>query len=106
MNKKIFLVLSLLFAMCLFTHTDSYAAKNPGEKLARGVMNMWNSHKEVFDSVHESIYYEGPLGFFPGLVKGTGKFLTRFFSGVYDTLTFPIPIPKNYEPLIQPELNL
>lgn len=106
MNKKIFLLLSLLFAICLFTHTNSYAAKNPGEKLARGVMNMWNSQKEVFDNVHESMYHEGPLlGLLPGLLKGTGAFLTRFFTGVYDTLTFPIPIPKNYEPLIQPELN-
>jgi len=105
MNKKLVLVLSLLFAICLFTNIESHAAKNPGEKLARGVMNMWNSHKEVFDNVHESIYYEGPLGLFTGLIKGARGFLARFFSGAYDTLTFPVPIPRNYEPLIQPELN-
>ncbi len=103
MNKK--LCLFLLFVVFLFANTDSYAAKHPGEKLARGVMNMWTSQQEVADTVHESIYYNGPLGFFTGLVKGTGRFLIRFFSGAYDVITFPIPVPKNYEPLVQPELT-
>ena len=42
------------------------------------------------------------LGFCKGFAWGTSRFLV----GAYDTLSFPIPVPKNYEPLMEPEFVL
>jgi len=38
-----------------------------------------------------------------GTVEGLGWGFTRFATGVFDTFTFPFPVPNNYESLIEPE---
>jgi hypothetical protein len=35
-----------------------------------------------------------------GLPKGLGMIIMRGCFGLYETLSFPIPIPENYEPMI------
>ena len=46
-------------------------------------------------------------GLLPGLIvgtfKGVGYSVARIGTGLYDTITFPIPLPDDYRPLIQPE---
>lgn len=100
------LTVIFLCAAGLFVWAGSAdAAKHPGEKMARGFINVWNGHYEVWDEMHETMHYEGPLGFFPGVLKGVGAMSARMLSGAYDIITFCIPVPKNYEPLVEPELN-
>jgi len=85
--------------------STSHGANNAGEKLARGTFNIWTGHYEFFDNIHNDLYYEGPLGFFSGFAKGIGAMTVRMLGGVYDMVTFLIPIPANYDSVVEPELN-
>ena len=105
MSKKSMFVIVMATMLIVSVAPCCHAAKNPVEKLARGVMNVWNGQYEVYDKTHESLYYNGPLGFFPGVVEGVGGMVTRMFGGIYDILTFCIPVPQDYAPVVEPELN-
>jgi len=105
MRKKVSVVFAVLSILLVCCTADSQAAKHPGEKLARGYMNAWNAQYEVTDNMHESIYYNGPLGFFTGFAKGTGAFAARSLGAVYDILFFWFPWPKDNKPVVNPELN-
>jgi len=37
------------------------------------------------------------------LAKGVGMTIVRTGAGVYETVTFPFPIPEGYTPVIEPE---
>ena len=43
------------------------------------------------------------LGLTWGWVKGAAVGLLRTAAGVYETVTFPIPAPADYEPMVNPE---
>jgi putative exosortase-associated protein (TIGR04073 family) len=38
-----------------------------------------------------------------GLAKGVGMTIVRTGAGVYETVTFPFPIPEGYGPVLEPE---
>ena len=105
MKKQLVVCIIGIIILIAGTYSSSYAAKHPGEKLARGTMNIWTGHYEFFDNVHNDLYYEGPLGLFTGFFKGIGAMTCRMVGGVYDVVTFLIPIPFNYDPVVEPELN-
>ncbi|MCD6460150.1 exosortase system-associated protein, TIGR04073 family [bacterium] len=105
MIKKLFIVCVISSIIFLGAFSKSYAAKNAGEKLVRGTFNVWTGQYDFFDNVHNDLYYKGPLGLFTGVAKGIGAMTVRMVGGVYDILTFWIPIPENYDPVVKPELN-
>jgi len=41
-----------------------------------------------------------------GTIKGLGWGVGRTATGVYDIITFPLPIPEGYKPLMEPEFIL
>lgn len=41
-----------------------------------------------------------------GLGRGSWFALLRAFTGIYEVVTFPIPIPPRYEPIMLPEFPL
>jgi putative exosortase-associated protein (TIGR04073 family) len=41
--------------------------------------------------------------FFIGLPKGCWMTVVRTGAGIYDTVTFMFPVPKDYKPLLDPE---
>lgn len=45
----------------------------------------------------------GGAGATYGVVKGIGRFFMREGVGIYELLTFPVPYPKYYEPILRPE---
>lgn len=74
-------------------------------KAGRGLTNIFTSWFEI--PHHWATEWEeiDPFSaFFSGLVKGTAWGVVRFFSGVYDIVTFPVPFPAEYDSLIQPGL--
>ncbi len=96
------LIVCLMIFACI---TPVFAAKHPGEKMARGFINVWNGQYELTDQWHESMYYDGPIGVLTGFIAGAGRMATRMAGGAYDIITFLIPFPRKYGPVVEPELN-
>ena len=86
---------------------DTDYSNGIGRKLGRGVSNTafgWLEFLKGIQDVGEQ------NGFFAGACwgpfYGLGKSFTRTVAGVYEVATFPIAVPRNFEPLVQPEFVL
>ncbi|PIQ82729.1 MAG: hypothetical protein COV76_02075 [Candidatus Omnitrophica bacterium CG11_big_fil_rev_8_21_14_0_20_64_10] len=76
-------------------------------KLFRGIANTATGWMEIPKQISVTWQEEGPgVGSSWGLVKGIGMALARTASGVFEIITFPLPIPDDYQPLMQPEYVL
>ena len=76
-------------------------------KLGRGIVNVLTGWMEVPKNISVEWKKSDPFsGIVMGTVKGLGWTLGRTMSGAYDVVTFPLPIPENYEPLMEAELIL
>lgn len=101
-----FLALGLLFSLVLpmsAAAQDDTAAKI-GLKAFRGVSN---TVLGLVTDIPRTMYYdslaEGPgfgltVGFFEGIAFGVGRTLV----GVYELVTFPVPFPADYQPILAP----
>lgn len=75
------------------------------EKLSRGLANMATSPGEFIYQIPAS-QKQSPdylTAFFVNTVRGTGYMVARFFTGLYDVVTFPFPGKTQYQPLMEPE---
>jgi putative exosortase-associated protein (TIGR04073 family) len=95
MFRKIAVLAVLLFLV--FAAVNAYAAEaaredNAGTKLWRGVVNVVTSPLELPKQIYLT---SKSTHVFAGVTYGTAKGLCfgvmRFASGVYDTVTFPVP---------------
>lgn len=97
-----FLMISLILISPLKANADCPAI----HKLTRGVITIVTSPLEI--PKQSRIYWKRGaektphvlVWIFCGAVKGVVNMVTRIGSGAWDTLTFPIPIPKDYKPLV------
>jgi len=79
-------------------------ADNMLRKLGRGTCNIVTSIFEIPKSIQEIFYEEGaPAAATYGVFDGVYKFLLRTVVGAYEVVTFPIPFPADYEPIVEPE---
>lgn len=77
------------------------------DKLGRGIANILTGVVEVPKNISREWRKSDPItGLIVGGVKGVGYFGTRVVVGAYETVTFPIPVPANYEPLMFPPTPL
>ncbi len=75
-----------------------------GDKLARGFANVLTSPLEVPRNVQNVTQDQGVLvGWTAGLAQGIGMTALRIIVGAYEIITFPIPIPEGYKPVLEPE---
>jgi putative exosortase-associated protein (TIGR04073 family) len=73
-------------------------------KLGRGVVNVFTCWVEVPRNIAIEWEKTDPAtGFVMGFVKGFGWGFARFATGVYETFTCLLPVPENYEPMLEPE---
>lgn len=73
-------------------------------KLGRGITNVFTCWVEI--PRHIAIEWEKTdpfTGLIMGTVTGTGWGFARLTTGVYETFTFPFPIPEGYRPMMEPE---
>lgn len=76
-------------------------------KFSRGVMNVLTGWLEVPYNIAETWKKTDPFtGFVVGGIKGIFWGWGRTCTGVYDIVTFPFPVPKDYQPLMEPEYIL
>ncbi|GEM_PF-1234294 len=72
-------------------------AQDPIHKAGRGVVNVLTGWIELPKQIHLGSQEENPMmGLGIGLVKGVSMTVLRGGVGIYETLTFPFPYPKDY----------
>jgi putative exosortase-associated protein (TIGR04073 family) len=106
MRKAFLVVLAILFLTT--TIAPCFAADaakgDPGRKLGRGAINtilgFWEVPKTMYSVTKEKNIF---VGLTWGLIKGVAMGLVRTAVGLYDVITFPIPYPEDYKPVIEPE---
>ncbi|MCQ9208162.1 MAG: exosortase system-associated protein, TIGR04073 family [Omnitrophica bacterium] len=100
--RKALLVLVAAVMISSLIITPCFA--DPLRKLGRGLVNTLTGvveipKKVILISKNDNLF----MGLTWGLVKGLAVGLLRTATGVYETVTFPIPAPADYEAMISPE---
>jgi putative exosortase-associated protein (TIGR04073 family) len=73
-------------------------------KLGRGVVNVFTGWLEIPKTIAKEWRKTDPFtGTVVGLFKGLGWAVARTLVGFYEVLSFPFPVPRGYEPVMQPE---
>ncbi len=106
--RKIFL-LSLAMLLIFNLALSGYAlAQDPLKKLGRGISNFTLGWVEIFTTVEDTGKSDGIVAAATyGLLKGFAKGIFRMAVGAYETLSFPVPVPKDYKPILtKPEFIL
>lgn len=76
------------------------------DKLGRGVLNTVFGVVEIpKQSIKRAVDTNSSYGYISGFFLGIGYFILRELSGVYEIVTFPIPVPAGYAPVIDPILG-
>jgi len=100
---KLLKILIILTALATLYLQPSLAKDGPTQKLSRGLSNTFTGWLEIFTTMEKSADRHGYIGgFIHGIPAGAVKCLTRTSVGVYEALTFPLPHPNNYGPIIKP----
>lgn len=102
--KKHLLVLGIAACILLSGFSVASAAdENAFTKFGRGMANIVISPGELYTQPVLLMKDQADsTAIFGGLLKGVAMFLVREVVGVYEVVTFPIPFPKGYRPIIQP----
>ena len=106
MRKASTILLALLIlAQPSFAATQMEPKGTMMRKFQRGFINMGLSPIEISHELHKEKRTDA---YFPswvsGAFRGSAFMVGRALSGAYDLVTFPIPLPSGYEPLVYPEL--
>ena len=74
---------------------------DPMKKLGRGLCNTITFPFEFFLQVSRVNNTDGPMAASTwGVLKGVSMSFVRLSVGLYETVTFPMPVPKNYAPIL------
>jgi putative exosortase-associated protein (TIGR04073 family) len=92
-------------ALIILSFASLAYAKGPGDKLVRGVANIFSGWLEIPQTIGEEWKASNNMavGVVAGAIKGTVHTVCRFASGIWDVFTFPIAVPDNYEPIYSPD---
>lgn len=104
MYKKI-MAAGLMVVLVLSMAVSNAYCDDALKKLGRGFCNCITFPLEIFEQVKRTNLSEGPMAALTyGLLKGIGMTVARAGVGVYEVVTFPIPLPKEYKPILtEPE---
>jgi putative exosortase-associated protein (TIGR04073 family) len=96
--------LFLLVILLVCTAPSGLRADDGWSKLGRGFANIAGSPLELGKQPMEMAKTEPwPVALFGGFFKGAALMFARIGVGVYEIVTFPIPWPNGYGPIIEPE---
>ena len=104
-KKSVFLGLIFFMSIAVVSSQNAWADNRKWVKCSRGLTNMGLGYFEIPFDMRE-LAQQGerwPIATFGGLMKGLYHGTVRLFAGIYEFVTFPIPIPPGYRPLVQPE---
>ncbi|HOW87521.1 MAG TPA: exosortase system-associated protein, TIGR04073 family [Candidatus Omnitrophota bacterium] len=101
------LVLLAIFTFPLFAEEAEIQAEGtPQRKLQRGFLNVALSPIEISNELAKEVRNDTfPPSWVAGLGRGAVYTVGRALVGVYEMVTFPLPYPANYKPVLQPEFT-
>jgi len=90
--------------LVLISGTSPVLAKDDAfTKFGRGVANIVTAPGELYTQPWLlSKDHATSVAICGGILKGAALIVAREVVGVYEVLTFPFPIPKDYRPIIKP----
>ncbi len=76
--------------------------RQAAKKLSRGAINLARSGTEFYFQPKEARWRSGKKisMLWPGLGEGCGMFLTRLFGGLIEVVTFALPFPNGWKPIL------
>ncbi len=94
----------IIAAMLVLVLAEGNVYAGPFVKLGRGITNIVLSPAEI---IYQPIKLDQTnntwVAWIGGVPKGILYFPLRLVVGVYETVTFLIPYPKHYAPVMRPE---
>ena len=100
------LLLFFFLPVTVLSAAEIQPAGTPLRKLQRGFLNAVLSPVEISYEMHN---VRRVNNFIPswasGFTKGVAYMGGRIMAGAYEMVTFPIPAPAGYEPVLQPEFE-
>ena len=103
MGKRIGILALVIIYGLLSMNCGLIYAGDPIEKLGRGIANTATGWVEIPMEIGRSVEKSGDMaGLITGPLKGIAKAIGRTVVGIYDIVTFLIPLPRRYEPVIEP----
>jgi len=98
--KKLFSIF-LVLLIILSISTPGYC-NGPIKKLTRGVSNIVTFPLEMYNRIKETNNRSGVMmAASYGVVEGLTMMLFRLATGMYEVVTFPVPLPEKYEPILK-----
>lgn len=82
-----------------------FPAKKQLMKLGRGLANVFSGWAEIPKEIYDRSKDSETLGaiVFTAPVVGTAKAVGRTAVGFFEVVTFFLPVPEDYGPLVEPE---
>lgn len=104
-------IFSVALAAVLAAAQPVFAEQDTGRlvmtKLFRGVANLTTGWMEIpKQMINTSEEKNVGQGVTWGFAKGIGWAVGRTLAGAYEIVTFPFPIPENYQPVMNPDYVL
>lgn len=97
----------MVLVIVLGVATPTCRADDAVRKLGRGLANTLFGIAEIPIQIQYTMETQGSgAAATYGVLKGFGRFFMREGIGIYEILTFPIPYPRYYEPILEPEFLL
>lgn len=104
--KKAFVIL-IVVVFILSGLISNCFAQDMVRKLGRGIANTLTGPIEMLIGIEDTFYEKGPAAAVTyGVLSGLYKTALRTCVGVFEVVTFPIPIPADYAPIVEPEFLL
>jgi len=104
-EKRKIIVIALLCSAIFLTQQPACRADTVFRKFTRGLTNILTGPFELVRQpfvLHDEYDYNVVAAFFGGIFTGVYATVVRELCGVYDLVTFPIPVPAEYRSLIDP----
>ncbi len=82
---------------------DNNGVARAFDKFGRGLENTILGVFEIpKQTVKRAVDTDSSSSYISGFFLGIGYFVLRELAGVYEIVTFPIPVPRGYEPVMDP----
>ena len=108
-SSKILIAILVLLAFSLplmAAEVEIQGEGTPQRKLQRGFLNVALSPIEISHELSKEVRNDTfPPSWVAGLGRGSIYAVGRALVGVYEMVTFPLPYPANYKPVLQPEFT-
>ena len=101
MRKGLIVFVAVLM---IFSLATTCFAQDMGKKLTIGLANILTGWVELPKNIYDTSVEDNLFsGLTLGLATGVGMAIVRTGAGIYETVTFPFPIPEDYAPVLEPE---